>query len=97
RIVGTGRASAREQSLRIVNAFRYCAEDLKRLLRICLWTLVALSFSLTIFKGVSELWKTKKKALENTPFSFFCLPKRKKQRKRQPKTNAPLFLAGQRT
>jgi len=31
------------------------------------------------------------------PFSFFCLPKRKKQRKGQPKTNAPLFLAGQRT
>jgi hypothetical protein len=29
--------------------------------------------------------------------SFFCLPKRKKQRKGQPKTNAPLFLAGQRT
>jgi hypothetical protein len=30
-------------------------------------------------------------------FSFFCLPKRKKQRKEQPKTKAPLFLAGQRT
>jgi hypothetical protein len=43
--------------------------------------------------------KGKTFATENSfPYlSFFCLPKRKKQRKRQPKPNAPLVLAGQRT
>ena len=50
-----GQASAREQSLELVNSFCYCAEYLKSFLRVLLWTMEALSFSFTILKEVSEL------------------------------------------
>ena len=58
-----GQANAHEQSSKFVNTFFLRAEWLKRMLRVYLSLMKALSFSFAIFKNINALWKAKKKAL----------------------------------
>jgi hypothetical protein len=60
-----GPANAHEQSSKLVNTFCYRIDGLKLLLRVYLQLMEALSFSFAIFKDVSALSETKKKALVN--------------------------------